>query len=108
MITYLRRQIMTPTMVRVEWIDSGMSRANGWESLEKCIEGLGLAAAPVRSMEVVTVGLLMHEDDDHIVVAQSYDRHNESWFSTQVIWRPALVKMEPLLTVSIPESRDDG
>lgn len=86
-----------PRMVRVEWIDSGMNRSDGWEPASRYAEELGKPTI----LSVTTVGMLMHEDGDHIIVGQSYDPHNDHWYSGQVIYRPCIQKIDDL-AVSTP------
>lgn len=89
--------------VRATWVDSGMNRTNGWESLQDTLAGIGdKQLAPV-----ITVGVLMHEDDNQVVIGQSYDSGNDTWYSAQVIWKKALLSLEPLMVVTLPEPRED-
>lgn len=95
---------MTPQMVRVEWIDSGMARTNGWEKAEDIIEGLRRTP---EFMRVVSVGLLLFQDEEQVILAQSYDAHNENFVNAHGIYRPNVISIEPLLAVELPAPRDD-
>lgn len=78
-------------IVKVEWIDSGESRGNGWEPMDKLMKLGRLEDNPV-----TTIGFLMHTDKDQIVIGQSYDKGNDLWYSVQVIWQKAILKVETL------------
>jgi hypothetical protein len=92
-----------PTMARVEWIDSGHSRSNGWEPAEAFIE----AAEEPDYMVAVSVGFLLHQDDQHVILTQTFDVHNKVHMNGMTIARASIVKLEPLMSISIPEPRDD-
>lgn len=72
-------------MLRVEirWIDSGTWYEDGWETKAKIVEHTSLS-------EVVTVGHLMHEDDEAYYVASSYDAINGHFYGVQLIHKQAV------------------
>lgn len=67
-------------MVKVRWLDSGMHIDKGWASLEDYRKDTGTAR-----MEVITVGFLMHEDEETLLVGQSYDPAHDHWVGGQLI-----------------------
>jgi hypothetical protein len=79
-------------MVRVEWIDSGMSRSNGWE------EALAYVNASHKEdvLKVISVGWLLHADEEHVILAQSWDKENDTYLNGQIIWRKAMTKFDDL------------
>jgi hypothetical protein len=72
-------------MAYVRWIDSGMHSDYGWAPAEKYIEN-----ADLHRMECVTVGIIMHEDEDIIVVALSHDPAHDKWISAQLIHKQSI------------------
>ena len=85
-------------MVRVEWIDSGMSRSNGWEGALAFIE----AAHAADALKVVSVGWLLHSDEEHVIIAQSWDKENDQYLNGQIIWRKAMTKFDDLAVSTRP------
>lgn len=83
---------MKPRMVRVEWIDSGMSRSEGWEDAQDIVRAL----TEEGSFEVVTIGWLIHEDDERIIVAQSHDTFNDAYYNAHAIYRPCVRSIRDL------------
>jgi hypothetical protein len=78
---------------RIRWLDSGMQlAADEWTSIA------GLRARSVASaMEVVTAGLLVHEDDDVVVLGLSIDEPGDAVFGAQVIWKSAILERHGLV-----------
>lgn len=66
--------------VAVRWLDSGMHIDKGWASLEDY-----RANTETARMQVVTVGILMHEDDETILIGQSFDPAHDTWVGGQLI-----------------------
>lgn len=56
-------------MVQVDWIDS-TSLSDGWDSIEHYVE-MG------ESLICKTVGYLIHEDDEKIILAMGYNPDND-------------------------------
>lgn len=83
---------MEPAMARsleaIRWRDSGMHlAAEEWQPLTR------LRARPVaNAMEVVTVGMLIHEDEDVVILGLSIDEAGGSVFGAQAIWKPAILE----------------
>ena len=77
-------------MVRVEWTDSGTFRESGWESKEQLLERTnGL-------INVVTVGYLVHEEEDKYFIALSSDFTNDHYYGVQIIGKFAVHSMKYL------------
>lgn len=84
-----------PPMVRVEWIDSGNHKDAGWGPKEKYLEDVH---EEIRQ-GVLTVGYLMHADDDLLVVALSWDPYCDAYYGAQIIYKPCVKSV-----TRIPES----
>ena len=77
----------------IRWLDTGMALAEGWKKA-----GFYASQANLTRMEVVTVGLLVYEDDDVVVVANSYDREHDAYVNAQVVAKVAIIsRATPLL-----------
>lgn len=72
---------MTPTPVLVEWADTGEYRGGEWAT---GAEHAAALAGPDREL-VRTVGYLMHEDEDRLLVALNYDKANDQYLGVQCI-----------------------
>lgn len=81
--------------LEVEWIDSGAARSDGWEPRQEMIDGLDISRA------VVTVGVLLLEDEDRIILAQTADDSSDTFFSAFCIWKPSIKR------VTILRARED-
>ncbi len=46
--------------------------------------------------KVVTVGQVMHEDDNVVVVGMSYDTSNQHWYGAQLIFKQNIVERSRL------------
>lgn len=76
----------------IRWRDSGMHLANEeWTKITR-LRAQSVAA----SMEVVTVGVLVHEDDDIVILGLSLDQAEGAVFGAQAIWKGAIVERLPL------------
>lgn len=80
------------TTLRITWYDSGMHLDEGWATADKYTEDIDLDR-----LLVVTVGMLMHEDDDVVVLGLSYDPAHENWYGAQLIMKLNIQKREVLL-----------
>jgi hypothetical protein len=58
-------------IISVVWIDSGISVINRWENPEEILKDIDLEKKPVK-----TVGFLLKEDDDWIVLATSLNERS--------------------------------
>lgn len=78
---------------RVEWTDSGMHMDHGWASTE-------VYRSSAREWEgtVITVGQLLHEDENVVVLGLSHDAAHDHWFGAQLINKAAITKRETLTT----------
>jgi hypothetical protein len=83
---------VTKELRLVRWIDSGMHIDHGWAPSSTYLDG-----AEVSRMEVTSVGIVMHEDDDIVVLALSHDPAHDKWISAQLIHRPSIVEMQRLV-----------
>lgn len=70
-----------PRLVMVTWIDSGLARSNGWEKPAEIIPQMG-----VDHMTANTVGFLIHETDEILIVAQTEDLANGAYLNAQAIY----------------------
>lgn len=82
-------------MVSVEWADSGAHIEHGWEPVEKII-----ARAHTQFGHVHTVGVLIHEDDEMVVVVLSYDESSDATFGAQAILQSNIVRLRRLMDVA--------
>lgn len=78
-------------MILVEWTDSGMHLSEGWETVEKLV-----SRYRKHGSVVTTVGMLVHEDDEVLVVGLSHDLGNDTYFGAQVIHRAAIRRTQEL------------
>lgn len=82
---------MSKPVVVVEWLDSGLNISDGWQKTDDV-----LGQARIERMNVTTVGMLMHEDDDLVIVGLSYDAEHDQWFSAQAIAQQNIKSMRVL------------
>lgn len=78
-------------MERIEWIDSGLSFASTWmaESLieERAREWDGLC---------VSVGHVVYEDDERVILGTTHDPEGNNWAACFGIQKRCIVKRVPL------------
>jgi hypothetical protein len=79
-------------LISVTWTDSGIHTDHGWASKEKYLEGIN----PPESNLVQTAGIKMHEDDDCIVVALSYDPVRNTWYGAEMILKSNVLSIDTL------------
>lgn len=79
---------MTPPMVLVQWFDTGMHMDHGWAKVESYADELDKPEL----MTASTCGFLVHENDEHLLVALSWDEANENALSVQVISQLAVIE----------------
>jgi hypothetical protein len=54
------------------------------------------------AMDVVTVGQLVHEDDDVVVLGLSVDEPGDAVFGAQVIWKRSIIERSCLASLADP------
>lgn len=69
----------------VRWLDSGTHLSDGWMSLD-----IVRQQAPASLQVVETVGHVIHEDDEVLVLGLSIDEANATVFGAQVIAKPCI------------------
>lgn len=90
---------MTPNsahyaLVRIRWLDSGLHQSMGWSSVPEHVESL---RKDPENMLVDTVGMLVYEVEDVVIVAQSLSLGaNETVLATQVIAKESIVAVHIL------------
>jgi hypothetical protein len=70
----------------IRWLDTGMAVAEGWKSPDYYA-----SQAKTARMEVISVGLLVYEDDDVVVLCTSYDREHDAYVNGQVIAKAGIL-----------------
>lgn len=70
----------------IRWLDTGLAISEGWKRPEHYA-----SQARTGRMEVVSAGLLVYEDDDVVVVANSYDPELDQFVNAQVIAKVAIL-----------------
>jgi len=79
-------------LVHVQWRDSGIHVDKGWAGLDQYMANLS-----ADSTLVDTVGILMHEDDDILMIGMSYDSFHDTWYGAQVILKSNIVDTYTLI-----------
>lgn len=78
-------------MERIEWVDSGLAFASTW---------LDEATIKQRASEwdgkVVTVGQVIFEDEERIIMGLSRDTENDNWAGCFLIWKPSIIDRKAL------------
>lgn len=76
--------------VEIVWTDSGtFYKGEGWTDKDTVISHTKIGT-------VQTVGLLMHEDDDTVWLALSYDEENGAYFGVQAIHKQSIIERHTL------------
>lgn len=78
-------------LVKVTWTDSGCRHGESWSTIPELV-----AEAENNDMKVVSVGYLIHRDEKHVILAQSYDETHGHYVNAQQIWAPSVVTIEYL------------
>lgn len=91
-------------MLRVEirWIDSGAwhsGQEHGWQTREKIMSEATLS-------EVSTVGWLMGDDEDTYYVANSHIPGTDTFYGTQLIYKPNVISVTRL-RARTPQTLED-
>lgn len=77
--------------VMITWIDSGLHLDYGWDTKERYMEDTGLDRLVVK-----TVGLLMDENEESVVVGLNHDEAHDRWIGAQLIARNSILKLTRL------------
>ena len=80
-----------PRPVVVEWIDSGMHMDHGWATSEEYRARVSMDRLYVR-----TVGMLMDDNEDIVLVGLNYDPTHQAWVGVQAIQKSNITSMEYL------------
>ena len=79
-------------LARIVWVDSGLSFASTWLEHSTIVE---------RAMEwtgkIVSVGRVVYEDNERVVLGISYDQENDNWASVFLIAKQSILTRESLL-----------
>jgi hypothetical protein len=59
-------------LVQVVWEDI-MTLDHSWKNIQECVD----EAKKLRQLDFTTVGYLIHEEEDFVLVASTYDGENE-------------------------------
>lgn len=78
-------------VIYVRWVDSGMHLDHGWASREDYT-----ARAGTDRLEVESVGFLMDENDEVIVLGQCFDASGNLWNGAQLIHKPSIIERTAL------------
>jgi len=79
---------MTKGLEVIRWRDSGMHLASDeWTAISRVRAEAGLTG-----MEVTTVGMLVHEDDDVVILGLSIDETGDTVFGAQAIWKACILE----------------
>lgn len=84
----------------VRWLDSGMALSDGWQSPEWFKE-----RARTESMEVVSVGIPMHEDDEVVVLAATWDPALDQYLNAQVIVKANILARSEVASLDDEEGK---
>ena len=79
---------------RVRWLDSGCQGDSGWHTVDVFGEALTLDR-----MTVVTVGIVIHEDEDVLIVAGSWDSTHDAYSNALAIALANIIERERLFEV---------
>lgn len=80
-----------PKVLKVEWRDSGMHIDHGWATTAVYQESVGKWNGTV-----TTIGALMFEDDNVIVIGLSHDVANDTWYGAQLIYKPCIISRKEI------------
>jgi hypothetical protein len=70
----------------ITWLDSGLSRYNGWETLVEVLQDTSLSY-------VTTLGYLLHEDEESYIFASSKAITVDKYYGIQVIAKKNIKSM---------------
>jgi hypothetical protein len=86
-------------IVLVTWLDSGMTQTLGWVPVEDYLDGIHDEGM----MTATTVGYLIHQDETHVILAQSRDEGNGNYLNGQVILQQNVLTIESLQGGAVAE-----
>jgi hypothetical protein len=78
-------------LVTVEWMDTGARAGMTWATAEELVK-----EAATNDGIVVTVGYLLHNDDQFLLLAQSHDTHFDNYLNTHQVMKSAVRKVVKL------------
>lgn len=82
---------MTPPVHAITWMDSGVHIDHGWGPRQSFMD-----AVSKQGMTVISVGMVMHEDDDVVLIGQTYDPGRDSWIAGQAIAKSNIIERRAL------------
>jgi len=71
---------------RIVWVDSGLSFASTWLDTKDIIE-----RAKDWNGRIVSVGQVIYEDDERLVLGINYDPENDNWAACFLIGKVAIL-----------------
>lgn len=76
----------------VTWTDSGLQmHTDGWSNLDVFV-----SQAKKWNGVVTTVGTLIYEDENVLVLALSHDKENDAYYGAQLVWKPCVIERTEL------------
>lgn len=81
------------TMVKIGWLDSGMVINQGWITLQDALDKI--ADFP-DIMHAETVGYMVHEDENVVIIAQTLDMGAGVLMNAQVIAKDSIYERKKL------------
>lgn len=75
--------------LEIEWLDSGLSNDTGWMSKIEAVESSRLS-------NVLSIGYLLHEDDECYILVRSSALSFEKYYGVQVIAKKNVVSVKRL------------
>ena len=85
------RDVNEMKMERIVWVDSGLSFAHVWVPEETITE-----RADGWDGLVTTVGQVVHETEDRVVLCMSHDRETGAWAQCFLIYKPTIKERRTL------------
>lgn len=76
--------------VEVEWIDSGETGDSGWRKKQQILADLQ------ENIPVISIGWLMHENPDMVILTQTYDSKHDIHLNPMMIWRKNILRISVL------------
>jgi hypothetical protein len=78
---------VNPEVVMVTWIDSGMAHYAEWLNVDDIVATIH---EDPDYMRTVSVGYLIHRDDKHLVLAQTWSRSTSKYMNAETIYAPCV------------------
>lgn len=82
------------SLYRFRWLDTGMVISDGWLTLA---ETIARATETPDTMHAETIGYLVHEDENIVILAQTVDLGADAMMNAQVIAKDAVYDRYQLL-----------